>query len=407
MARVRPTRARARRGSRPPAAGAREALCDRVLQPRRVLRRADCTAPRARPIGNDRVDSGRPNARRDARRLPRFRARAQLRPGVALGRRAASRARSREDPPPRRRRLSAAGARGARTKVPKRDRPAAHSCRRRERRPIPLRSGAGAQCRRRRAGLRHGDSFYPGERTVEPPPPRLRRPEQLRVARGRRHRVSPRAARRRRHHRSGGLSRHTQLRRLDRAGRGRHAGGGRVEAAASALRRSRPARGRLGRSGGAPGLPPQRAGGRRGPGLRKRRPAGPARPARALTAEAARSRGGALATGHPPCVLERSSIGAPRTDSSTRHPRPPSVRLVRLERRCVRRGRARSEGRRAQGNRVQDRPRVADTRISGQGGRGGEASGGRRRAQRAVRRTAEHRRPSSAQGSTSSSANRI
>jgi len=69
----------------------------------------------------------------------------------------------------------------------------------------------------------------------------------------------------------------------------------------------------------------------------------------------------------------------------------PSVRLVRLERGRVRRGRARSQGCGAEGDGVPDGQRVADARIACAGGGGGQAGCLPRRAEGALRRAAQYR----------------
>ena len=134
-------------------------------------------------------------------------------------------------------------------------------------------------------------------------------------------------------------------------------------------------------------------------GLRRRRPAGvsrlgAARPRRrdaAGRARPARAQGRALGAGDEPPVRQRAGRHLLR-DRQGRHPRPPSVRLLRVELRGLRRRRGERPGRdRAEGDRVPDERRDAARPRADRGGRERQAERLSRRAEGAVRRAPQHR----------------
>ena len=130
---------------------------------------------------------------------------------------------------------------------------------------------------------------------------------------------------------------------------------------------------------------------RRRAGLYAARAARPARGGPAVRDRSARPEGQALEGDHATAVHEEEPRRAARADPPPRRARPPSVRLVRRERRRVRKGGARPEGRRVQGDRLPDRRLVADALVTRADGRAGEAGRVPRRAEGAIRRAAQHR----------------
>ena len=227
------------------AARAREALRDRRLEPRRVLR-GTCR----RPVGTDRVCSQTAVSRRtDARSDTDGCARAGARPaggaGSALVRRAASRSRRGRHPHRLGGRVHGPRAAIADEALPARDRAAPDPDRGRRGRPFPASAVAGPEHRRHRDRRRQG-------RTALHPRQRARRPAA--VHRGRQQRrprrdrgrdpaflADGRRGRRDRPHR---FPHHARCRFLRLRRRRRSARGRRDTAAAPALRRRRAARGR-------------------------------------------------------------------------------------------------------------------------------------------------------------------
>ena len=103
------------------------------------------------------------------------------------------------------------------------------------------------------------------------------------------------------------------------------------------------------------------------------------------------SEGQALGGEDQTAVREQEPRRSAGSDPAPGHSRPPSVRRLRHQRRGVRGGRTRSEGRSAQGHRLPDRRAVGHACVTRRDGRRRETGGLPRRAQGAFRRAAEHR----------------
>ena len=398
MAGLQRPRAPARRGRQRPAAGAAQVLRDLLVQPRRVLhgpRRGHAGVRRRR----DRPPArGRPQPGRDDRGDRRGRPRADAPPDRRAGRRAPARPRRARDRDPELRRGRRAPPRGAERALPAPDLPRPHPAGRRARSAVPLHlqpvavaRGAGPRPADRAGDLRAREGAEGDAAAL----PAGRRRQDLRAARepdrgaprhvvprhgGRRLRRLPGHARRRLHGRRRGR-RPAARRRAGAApaphGRGR-AGRGR--------RRHEPCAARAARA---------RAGDRGGRAVRGRRVARPeGSDGRRRRLRLLRAALQALVPGHTAAPAARRGRGTRRArrDAQGRHPRPPSLRLVRHVGRAARRaGLVRPQGARDQADRVPHERRLAagpraDPRL-----RARQAGGLPRRAQGPLRRAREHR----------------
>ena len=212
--------------------------------------------------------------------------------------------------------------------------------------------GGGARRRDTRAPLRAR------ERPQRPAALRRSGSRLLRRARGRDPPLPARGRRRGRDRGLCGLPDHARRRPLGRAGRRRPAAGGRAPAAAPPLRRGRPARARR-RGAEAPGRAPQaRARHRRRPDLHAPGAARARVADRAHRPRTSRAEVQAVAVGDAPALRQAQPDRALHADPAARHPRPASLRRLRVDGRGVRRRGARPEGDRPQGDRLPDRQPV-------------------------------------------------
>ena len=131
---------------------------------------------------------------------------------------------------------------------------------------------------------------------------------------------------------------------------------------------------------------------RRRTGLHAARAARPARAGPAVRDRSARPEGQALEGDHATAVHEEEPRRAARPDPPPRCARPPPLRLVRRERRRIREGGTRSEGRR-RSRRPSTGPTTPSPTLSSLVADRREGQAGRlpRRAEGAIRRTAQHR----------------